>query len=154
MVTMDIYVLCARYSQACHKKWKVEWEAQTGLYQWSILTIENSCGCTALDMLDWREMTKRIDWLGKQPSQVACISEDLKCWAALDTTCRHKAKDITPSITWRREVWQEDALNSLPWKDKSGLLSIRWTLEPFLDNVGETSERRGGTHSLWAFLCT
>ena len=119
------YVLCACYSQACHKKWKVEWEAQTRLYQWSVLTIENSCGCTALDMLEWREMTKRIDWLGKHPSQVACIyiSEDLKCCGALETTCRHKAKDITPLITWRKEVWKEEALNSLPWKDKWAIVN-------------------------------
>ena len=28
----------------------------------------------------------------------------LKWWRASDTTCRCKAKDITPSITWRREA--------------------------------------------------
>ena len=37
--------------------------------------------------------------------------EDLECWGALDTTCRYKAKDITPSITWRREVWKEEELD-------------------------------------------
>ena len=29
---------------------KVEWEAQTGMCQWSTATFENSCGCPALDM--------------------------------------------------------------------------------------------------------
>ena len=31
----------------CYKKWKVEWEAQTGMRRWSTSTFENSCGCTA-----------------------------------------------------------------------------------------------------------
>ena len=47
----------------------------------------------------------------KQPSHVACFSEDLKCWEAWDTTCGHKAKDITTSIAWRREAWKEEALS-------------------------------------------
>ena len=50
---------------------------------------------------------------------------------AWDTTCRHKAKDITPSITWRREAWKEEALNDLPQKYERGPSSSRWTLEPF-----------------------
>ena len=36
------------------------------------------------------------------PGQVACFSEDLK------------AKDITPSIAWRREVLKEETLDDLP----------------------------------------
>ena len=28
-----------------------------------------------------------------------------------DTTCGHKAKGITPSIAWRREAWEEEALD-------------------------------------------
>ena len=31
--------------------------------------------------------------------QVACILGDLKCWGAWDTTCRHKAKAITPLMS-------------------------------------------------------
>ena len=56
-------------------KWKVEWEAQTGMCRWSTSTFEISCGCTALDMLEWRETTEQVDWQAKQPSQVACFSE-------------------------------------------------------------------------------
>ena len=37
-------------------------------------------------MPEWREMTKQIDWTAKQPSQMACVSKDLKCWGAWDTT--------------------------------------------------------------------
>ena len=82
-----------------YKKWKMEWEAQTGMHQWSTSTFINSCGCTTLDMPERRDMTEQTDWRTKQPSQVACFSENLKCWEAWDTTCEHKAKDMTPSIT-------------------------------------------------------
>ena len=51
---------------------------------------------------------------GKQPSQVACFFEDLKCWGAWDTACSHKAKDTTASVTRRREAWKEEALDGLP----------------------------------------
>ena len=98
---------------------------------WLTSAFKNSCGCTALDMLEWREMTEQIDWRAKQPSQMACFSEVLKCWEASDTTSRHKAKDITMLIACRREVLKEEALDDLHWKDERGQLSIRQTLEPF-----------------------
>ena len=49
-------------------------------------------------------MTEQVDWRAKQPSQMVCVSEDLKCWRPWDTTCGHKASDVTPSIAWRRGV--------------------------------------------------
>ena len=104
---------------------------QTGMCQWSTSTFKNSCGCTALDMLEWMEMTEQTDWRTKQPSQKDCVLEDLKCWGTWDSTCRHTELDITPSISWRRETWKEQALDDLPWKDERGPSSIRWTLEPF-----------------------
>ena len=72
----------------------------------------------------WRETTEQIDWWAKQPS------EDMKCWEAWDTTCRHKAKDITPLTAWRREALKEEVLDNLPWTNERGPLSIRWTLQP------------------------
>ena len=105
----------------------MDWEAQTCMCQWTTSTVKNSLGCTALDMLGWREMTEQIDWQEKQPSQVACVSEDLKCWAAWG----HKAKNITPSVAWRREVWTEEAVDDLPWKDERRPPSTRQTLELF-----------------------
>ena len=103
----------------------------SGTCQWSTSTSENSCGCTALDMLEWRDMTEQVDWWAKQPSQVAYFSEGLKCWGAWDITCGHKTKDVTPSIAWKREVWKEEVLDNLPWKGERGLSSVRRTLEPF-----------------------
>ena len=69
---------------------------------------------------EWRGMIEQIDGWAKQPSQVACFSEGLQCWGAWDTTCRYKAKDITPLIASRREAWKEEALDDLPWKDERG----------------------------------
>ena len=45
----------------------MKWEAQTGMYQWSTSTFEYLCGCTALDMMECREMTMQIDWRVNQP---------------------------------------------------------------------------------------
>ena len=63
---------------------KVELRAQIEMCWWSTSTFVNSCGCTALDMPEKRETTEQIDWLARQPSQVACFSGDLKCWEAWD----------------------------------------------------------------------
>ena len=47
---------------------------------------------------------KRTDPAGKATITNGFISEDLKCWGAWDTKCGNRVKDITPSITWRREA--------------------------------------------------
>ena len=54
--------------------------------QCSTSTFEDSCGCPALDILESREMSKHIDWWAKHLQQVACVSQNLKCWGAWDTT--------------------------------------------------------------------
>ena len=43
----------------------------------------------------------------------------------------NKAKDITLSIAWRREAWEEEALDDLPWRDERGPSSIRQTWGQF-----------------------
>ena len=101
-------------------------------------------GCTALDMPEWREITDHKDWRAKQPSQV-WLEEDLKCWGAWDTTCRHKAEDIIPLIAWRREVWKEEAPVFLEMTRGSHRHSDEhWNC--FKDNFRETSERWDGVH--------
>ena len=60
---------------------------------------------------------------------MASVSKDLKRWGVFDTTCGHKAKDITPSTARRREAWEEEALDDLPWKDDGGPSSVRRPLE-------------------------
>ena len=83
-------------------------------------------------MPESKEMTEQADWRAKQPSQVACVSEDLKCWEAWGITCGQNSKDTTLSIAWGRELaWKEKALNDLPWEDEKGPSSIRPTLELF-----------------------
>ena len=42
-------------------------------------TSENSCECNAQEMPERTEMTKQIDWREVPPSQVVCVSADLKC---------------------------------------------------------------------------
>ena len=44
--------------------------------------------CTVLDIPESKEMTEQIDWPAKQPSQAACVPEDLKCWVASGTEPR------------------------------------------------------------------
>ena len=56
---------------------------------------------SALDMPEWIEITEQIDWWAKQQSQVACVSEDLKCWETWDITYGHKAKDIIDRLEER-----------------------------------------------------
>ena len=55
----------------------------------------------------------------------------LRTSEAWDTTRGHKSKEITPSITWRREAQKEEAIIDLPWEDEKGPSSIRPTLELF-----------------------
>ena len=55
-----------------------------------------------------------------------------KIWSVdlWNTTCGHKAKDITPSIAWRREAWKEEALDIfLERMTEKEPTSVRPTLE-------------------------
>ena len=82
---------------------------------------------------------------GKATLTSGLLLRDLKCWEAWDTTCGHKAKNITPSIAWRREVLKEEALDDLPWKDERRPSSIRlWNC--FKGNFQEISKWRGEAH--------
>ena len=66
----------------------------------------------------------------------------------LERILGHKAPDITPLVTWRREAGEEEAFNNLPQKDEGRPSSIRQTLELFgkKGNVVETCQRRSGVH--------
>ena len=136
---------------ACYKKWKVEWEAQTVMCQCPTSTFKNSCGCTVLDTPEWREMTEQTDCMAKQPSQVACISEDLKCQGAWETTCGHKAKDMTQLTAWR-DVWKEEALNDLPSDSKKRPLPIRQMMKQFQQWQWGNFWATGSSTYIWGFL--
>ena len=138
--------------------WKPRLECQ---YQWSTSTDLQKLpvGVQAAQYLpEWREKTKQIDWWAKQPSQLAWFLEDLKCWGAWDTTCRHKAKDVTPSIAWMTERAQERGSatrqSSLLERTREGIINQT--------NIGTISKAVLGkllrldgvarAHNLWAFL--
>ena len=46
-------------------------------------------------------------------------SEDLEIGGVRDTTCLHKAKDITPSIAWRRQAWEQEALDKFIFLERT-----------------------------------
>ena len=95
-------------------------------------------------------------WLGKtcqdfqqgQPSHMASASEDLRCWGAWGTNCRHKAKGITPLIIWRRRAQEEKMLDNLPWKEKKAPLSNKhWNCFELIEGKArDTFERWSGLH--------
>ena len=73
---------------------------------------------------------------GKWPSRQAGEQSNPHKWLAsrkiwnveeLETLL---AKDIKPSIAWRRKAWKEEALDDLPLKCEKGPSSIRRTVEP------------------------
>ena len=74
---------------------------------------------------------------------------NLRCLAFI--ILYHKAKDITPSITWGREVWKEETLNDFhKWmREGCHLPNKHWNC--FKDNTGEPAKRWGGVY-IWAFL--
>ena len=99
-----------------------------------------------------RSITQRPRWV-KHPSQVACISEDLKCWGAWNTTCRHKAKDITLSIIWMRDAGKRKR-SAIFLPDEKRQQSVRWTLEPFQRQLWANFKfLRDGLECTGAFLC-
>ena len=59
--------------------------------------------------------TKSEQWNGKP--RLACVSIVSTCWA-WDPTCWHKAKDITPSVAWRREGEKRKCLTTFLGKTK------------------------------------
>ena len=107
----------------------------------------------------------RADRLAEQSNRheiMAFFSEELKCWWAWDTTCRNKAKDITPSIVLKdrrtkrrsstifhertREVhithYQPNNPTSFKGRERSISLTIRRTTRPL------SKDERGPYHSL------
>ena len=84
-----------------------------------------------LDMLVLKEMTK-------QPSQVACIMKDEKCWKAWDTTWKHKPKAIIPWSPGEERHRKRKHLTTFLWRG----------------NAGETFDmsRCGRSHNTWVSM--
>ena len=62
-----------------------------------VSSVEFSCICFGFSFCFsfFVFVLKEDCWVCLQ--SLACVLEGLKCWGAWDTTCRHKAKNITPS---------------------------------------------------------
>ena len=107
---------------------------------------------TPVGELPWtcRNQERPSRYTGRQSNPQKWLASQ-RIWSVvkLETTRGYKAKDITPSITWRREAWKEEALDDLPWKNKRGPSSIRWTLEPFQRHCWGNWDR---VVYIWAFL--
>ena len=73
------------------------------------------------------EGNDQADRWARQPLQVACVSEDLKCWGAWDTGLDAKPRTYTVGRLEERSVERGSAQQS--WKDVKGPSSIRPTLE-------------------------
>ena len=124
---------------------KVKCEAQTGTCQWWISTLKNSCGCTALDMPEWKEMTEHVccgqsnhwKWLASQKSEVfRSVKHYLQAQCQGHQTIGHpeercgKRKRSTIFLERTKKGYHESDEH---WNHCKG-------------NVGEASERQGGTH--------
>ena len=86
---------CLKTHWACCSKWTVESEVHWHDTMHDIHLQRRLWIYCPGQAMKSREMTEQVDWLVfnfKQPSQVACISEDLKCWGAWDTTWGHESK--------------------------------------------------------------
>ena len=117
------------------------------LRRWNSGTSCSVDNARTLDILrgaepTWEAQTGVCRSEGKWPSRQSNYYKRLvsrKCWGAWDTTW-HKAKEITPSVGWRRERDVE--------RGSAGRYNLKRTN---IENVskamsGETSGRRGGTH--------
>ena len=60
----------------------------------------------------------------------------------------HKAKDITPSIAWRREAYKKrKRQTNFLERTREGHRQSDERWNHFKGNVGASSERRGGAHT-------
>ena len=93
-------------SWVTHRVSPVSSAYNTDMCQCSTSTFEKSYRCTVLDMPESKQMTAQIDWRAKQPPHAGFAAR--KIWSVEDLETLpptgHKAKDITPSIAWRRET--------------------------------------------------
>ena len=74
------------------------------------------CSTSTLDLIpESRKMTEQIDWRAKATTTSGLRLGILNGVEELETPtgCRHKAKDITPSVALRKEPWTEEALHNL-----------------------------------------
>ena len=112
------------------------------------LAGKDSCESTVLDMLESRKMTEQTDWREKQPSQVACISEDLND-EELETlpagTKRRTSHHWSPGGRRCRERQRSTIFLE---KTRDGHCQSDQQRNYLTGNSWKISERRGGTTDL------
>ena len=124
---------------ACYKKWKVECMEWPDIHFRKLLRM---C-CVGHARMKLNDRPDRL--------QAVCVSENLKCWGAWNTTCGNSSRDITKSISLRREAWEEETLDDLPWEDERGPSSIRWTLKLSMVTMGKFLRDGWSAYILGAF---
>ena len=122
---------------------------QSLAYPSSTSSVANVCGCTALDMPEWKGNDRAGRLAGKAATTGGLRHGRSEVLRSL-RRYGHKAKYITFGITWRREAWKEEALDDLSWKDERGPLAIRRISEMFRRQHWEHFwETERSTHGLF-----
>ena len=110
--------------------------------RWSTSTFENSCGCTALNMPERREMTEQIDWQAEQPSQVVSeMLRSLRHYLQAQSQGHHTIDRLE-----ERGVERGSARRFFLERTREGHRQSDEHWNRFKDNAGENSERQGGAH--------
>ena len=114
---------------------------------------------TVLNMLESsrRKMTEQKMWRAEQPSQVASVLENLKCWGAWDTTCKHsQAHHFVERHEERVAEKEEEQKKKRKEKQRLTLYLQRTLLgnsppnqhwSCFRDDTEETSASQNGAHA-------
>ena len=131
---LDLKGHSRRFSERATKKCKVEWHVTLFNTHFQKLLLIYILSWTFWSQGKW---PSRLTGGKKQPSQMNCVSEDLKCWGAWDTPCGRKAKDLShhrsPGGKRRRKNDIEMTRQGLVWTRqknensfKGNMLGIWW----------------------------
>ena len=131
----------------------MEWEAETGMHQWSTSTFGNSCGCTHRP---GHAGLKGNDRTGSPAGKVTLTSGLLLGKSSVEEL-ETLPVGTKPSTAHHRSPGGERGVergsarrSSLKGRERA-IVSQGERWNRFKGNVGETSERRGGAHTFMGF---
>ena len=88
---------------ACYKHWRVEWEAQTGMWKYSTSTFKDACGCPGHAGVQGNDRAERLADIATKTSGLHL--EDPSCSGALTLPVGTEPK-TSHIIHWMRvELW-------------------------------------------------